>query len=145
MLANYLTPDTILLRFEAPDFEHALNRMLAVSSVKNQPEIIEQLLEREALMPTTVGKGIALPRVLLEDIHKSELIIAISHQGIPAMSLDRLPIKLVFLFLFSKTADYASILAQGLRMLNDSAFQSELLQAQRPEDVMRAIREWEKE
>lgn len=145
MLADYLAREKILLNFEAKDYKQALKKMLAVSSEKNIPQIIDMFMKRETLMPTTLGKGIALPRIVVDDKKKTELIIAFSSKGIHANSFDRLPIKIVFLFLFSKTEDYPSILAQSLRLLNDSALRTELLVSKTVDEIMNAIHEWEEE
>jgi len=143
MLAEYFTQAKILLNFEAKDYKQALKQMLAVSSEKNRPQILELITKREALMPTALGKGIALPRIILDDKKKTEMVIALSPKGINANSFDRLPVKIVFLFLFSKMNDYPSILAQSLRLLNDDSMRTELLQCKTADEIIMAIKQWE--
>ena len=145
MLADYLEGEKILLNIEAKDYKQALEKMLAVSSEKNLQPIVNMFMKREALMSTALGKGIALPRIVLDDKKKTELIIALSAKGIHANSFDRLPVKIIFLLLFSKADDYASILAQCLRLLNDDALRTELLSCKTADEVMTAINKWEEE
>lgn len=145
MLADYLAREKILLNFEAKDYKQALEKMLAASSEKNLLQIVDMFMKREALMSTALGKGIALPRIVLDDKKETELIIALSTKGINANGFDRLPVKIIFLLLFSKTDDYPSIVGQSLRLLNDDALRTELLSCKTADEVIAAINEWEEE
>ncbi len=145
MLADYLAREKIFLNFEAKDYKQAVEKMLAASSEKGLPQIVDMFMKREALMSTALGKGIALPRIVLDDKKKTELIIALSTKGINANGFDRSPVKIIFLLLFSKTDDHPSILGQCLRLLNDGALRTELLSCKTPDEVIIAIKEWEEE
>lgn len=145
MLADYLVREKIFLNFEAKDYKQAVEKMLAASSEKGLPQIVDMFMKRESLMSTALGKGIALPRIVLDDKKKTELIIALSTKGINANGFDRSPVKIIFLLLFSKTDDHPSILGQCLRLLNDGALRTELLSCKTPDEVIIAIKEWEEE
>lgn len=145
MLADYLVREKILLNFEAKDYKQAVEKMLAASSEKGLPQIVDMFMKRESLMSTALGKGIALPRIVLDDKKKTELIIALSTKGINANGFDRSPVKIIFLLLFSKTDDHPSILGQCLRLLNDGALRTELLSCKTADEVIIAIKEWEEE
>ncbi|KPJ74173.1 hypothetical protein AMJ52_01540 [candidate division TA06 bacterium DG_78] len=114
------------------------------SQRKNHAEIIASLLKRESLMPTALGKGIAVPRIILDDKFGTEIIVAISHKGIDLNSFDRLPVKIIFLCLFSKSDTHSALLAHCLHLLNDGSMRTELLAAKTAEEVVRLIGEREK-
>jgi mannitol/fructose-specific phosphotransferase system IIA component (Ntr-type) len=143
MIAPYLSCEKILLNFEAKGFKQTIKKMLVNSSEKNYALIIDEMTKREALMPTALGQGIALPRIVLESKPKTEIIVAISPKGIFLNSFDRMPVKIIFLFLFSKKDNFASILAQSLRFLNDNNLRAELLHSKTAEEVIKSIKEWE--
>ena len=143
MITAYLEKNKTLLNFEANNYQHALEKMLAVSERKNHDKIIQTILKREALMPTAIGKSVALPRTILNDQMKTELIIAISPKGINLNSLDHLPVKIIFLYLFSTNDNYPSILAQSLRLLNDGNLRPELLKAKTEDELIKSIETWE--
>ena len=143
MITEYLEKNKTLLNFEANNYQHALEKMLAVSERKNHAEIIQMILKREALMPTAIGKSVALPRTILNDQMKTELIIAISPTGINLNSLDHLPVKIIFLYLFSANDNYPSFLAQSLRLLNDGNLRPELLKAKTEDELIKSIKTWE--
>ena len=145
MLTDHIEQHKILLNLEANDFKETLHKMVAVSERKNGPQLVDQILKREELMPTILGKGIALPRAILDDAVKTEIIVAVSPQGINAPSFDHLPVRIVILFLFSKRDKYASILAQGMKLVNDENVRADLLQAKNEDRVTEIVRLWETE
>ncbi|MCK4673775.1 PTS sugar transporter subunit IIA [candidate division WOR-3 bacterium] len=145
MLAEYFEKNRILLNFKAKDFKKALEKMLIVSSEKKHSQIIDTIIKRESLMPTVLGKGVALPRVIIANKEKTEIIIAISQKGINFKGFDLLPVKIIFLYLFSKKDDYPSILAQSLRLLNEDSLRAELLNSKTREEIIAAIKAWEEE
>jgi PTS system nitrogen regulatory IIA component len=144
MLTQYILQDRILLNFEAKGFEQVLKKMLMRSQRRNHAVIIASLLKRESLMSTALGKGIAVPRIILDDKLGTEIIVAISHKGIDLNSFDRLPVKIIFLCLFSKSDNHSMFLARCLHLLNDGSMRTELLAAKTPEEVVRLIKEREK-
>lgn len=145
MLVKYFEKNRILLNFEAADFNQALKKMLLVSSEKKHSEIIKMIMERESLMSTVLGKGVALPRAVIENKEKTEIIIAISQKGINLKSFDLFPVKIIILYLFSKKDDYSSILAQTLQFLNDDSLRAELLNSKTGDEIIAAIKNWEEE
>jgi PTS system nitrogen regulatory IIA component len=145
MLSKYVKKDRIILNITALGYEQMLKVMLTRSNRKNYTHIIDAILKRESLMPTALGKGIALPRLVLDDGLETELIIAISSQGIDLNSLDRLPVKIILLYLFSKNDDYPAILAQSLRGLNDDSLKTGILKATKEDEIVRLIKFWEEE
>ncbi len=145
MLAEYLEKNRILLNFEAADFKQALAKMLTVSSEKNHSQIINTIMNRESLMSTALGKGVALPRIIIEDKATTEIIAAMSPQGISLKSLDLLPVRIIFLHLFSKRDEYSAILAQSLRLLNEESLRVALLNSRTEDEVIAVIKKWEEE
>lgn len=145
MLAEHLQKKRIILKLHAHNFRQTLVKMLARSTIKNRTQVLNALIQRESLMCTKLGKGVAVPRLVTDEIRKTELIIALSHKGIGMKSLDRMPVRIVILHLFAPTDDHTAILAQSLRLLNEESLRTELLKSKTAEDVISAIRKWEEE
>ena len=143
MLGEYLEKGKILLNFSADTIEHGLAKMLEVSAEKNHEQLLGKILDREKLMPTTLGKGIALPRCHIADKARTEIIIALSPDGLPFRSFDQQQTRIIALFLFSDRDDAASLLAQSLRLFNDDSLRSDLVQCATAEAVMTTIKGWE--
>ena len=121
MLADYIAKDSILLNLEEQSYRQALLAMLAKSTASNDLELVDKILEREDIMPTAVGSGIFLPRVIVPSKAKTEIIIATNAGGLSFEDYGTRTANIIMLFLFSGENDYASILAQSLRMLNDES------------------------
>ena len=64
-LGGFVSPLLIMLDTQAKDREELLNKMVAQAHragvVKNKKQFLENILQREALTPTIIGKGVAVP------------------------------------------------------------------------------------
>jgi len=145
MLSNYLDDRKVLLASKERSYRELLRKMLERSTEKNVEAIQKMILERENIMPTILGKGIYLPRAVLREKNKSEVIIAISPTGLKFDDYGSVPASIIMLFLFAGRDDHPTILAQALRLLTDDNLRSELFLSEKPKDVIKAIRKWEEE
>jgi mannitol/fructose-specific phosphotransferase system IIA component (Ntr-type) len=73
------------------------------------------------------------------------VIMAINHKGLIFDDYGTAIANIILLFVFSEKDDYAAILAQSLRLLTDDVLRVDLLNSKKPRDVIKAVREWEKE
>jgi mannitol/fructose-specific phosphotransferase system IIA component (Ntr-type) len=145
MLSEYLKSATILLNAEANDYRELLSMMLDSSSIGDISGAVDKILEREKIMPTALGKGIFLPRVVLDNMKRTEIFIALNHSGLVFDDYGSAVANVIMLFLFSKNDDHVALLAQSLRLLNDDALRSDLLHCKKAADVISTIDDWEKE
>jgi mannitol/fructose-specific phosphotransferase system IIA component (Ntr-type) len=145
MLADYLDKDRILLNVTAKKYRDMLLHMLETSGEQDKLCVVDNILEREKIMPTAIGKGIFLPRAVLKEKSKSEVIIATNPSGLSFEDYGPMQAYIIVLFLFSENDDSAAILAQTLRLLSDDTLRSDILESVAPIDVIKAISEWEEE
>ena len=143
MLGEYLNKHKILLNFAADTIENGLAKMLEVSDEKDHAALIGNILNREELMPTSLGKGIALPRCHVKNKERTEIILALSPDGLPFRSFDQQQTRIIVLFLFSENDDAASLLAQSLRLFNDDSLRSDLVKCATEDEVIKIIKRWE--
>ena len=145
MIAEYLDTKRISMDMEASSYREMLSQMLLTSFLPSVDAIVDRILERERIMPTALGKGIFLPRVVLQGKKRTEVFVAISHAGLVFDDYSSSVANVIMLFVFSEKDDHAALLAQGLRLLNDDVLRSDLLHCKKPAEVIKAINEWEKE
>lgn len=143
MLGEYLDKSKVLLNFTADTIEKSLMKMLEVSDEKDHASLVQKILDRETLMPTSLGKGIALPRCHIENKDKTEIILALSPDGLPFRSFDQQQTRIIVLFLFSPNDAAASLLAQSLRLFNDDSLRTELVKCATEDEVISTIKRWE--
>jgi mannitol/fructose-specific phosphotransferase system IIA component (Ntr-type) len=145
MLAEFLESEKILLNFEERTYQNALRKMLCKSVEKNVDQVVDRILSRDKVMPTALGKGIFLPRTIMDEKPRSEVIMAVNHGGLVFEDYGSSVANIIMLFLFSKSDDRAAILAQTLRLLNDDSLRTTLFKCKEPNAVITAITEWEKQ
>jgi mannitol/fructose-specific phosphotransferase system IIA component (Ntr-type) len=145
MLTDYIAEAKVLLNVEETSYKGVLLSMLNKSAETDGTGIVERVLERERIMPTALGKGLFLPRVILKEKARSEVIIAVNPKGLTFDDYGAQIANIIMLFLFSEHDDHAALLAQSLRMLTDDCLRTDLLKSKKPKDVIKAIREWEEE
>lgn len=145
MLADFIAENKVLLNVDEKSYRGILLRMLEKSTVDDGASVVEKVLEREKVMPTALGKGLFLPRVMLKDQSRTEVIIAVNSRGLTFEDYGAQTASIIMLFLLSEQDDYAAILAQSLRLLTDDCLRADLLKSKKPKDIIKAIREWEEE
>ncbi len=144
MLAEYLSKNKIVFDLDAANYQQAIENLLEVSEA-DTAQAIEQIMARESIMSTALGKGVALPRIILNSQKKTEVIMGIVSKGLKFRSFDLEPIKIIILHIFAKNDDHASILAHTLRLMNDDNLKNELINCRSAEKVIDVIKEWEEE
>lgn len=100
-LREYLNAEFVLFLQES-DKKSVLNRM--VDCLSSSPNILDResfrkaVFEREKIISTGIGLGIAIPHVMIEEVKNITIGIGISKEGIPWEALDNKPVHAVFLF-----------------------------------------------
>lgn len=144
MLAEYLKPNQVVLNEGAADYRGMLMKMVSLSAEADAGKTVDMILAREKIMPTALGKGICMPRVVIEGKKRTEVIIAVNRQDMLFDDCAGKPANIIALFIFSGHDDRAALLAQGLRLFNDDNLRTALLKCAKGSEVIRAIRAWEK-
>ncbi len=127
----------------------ALNRMVealtAAGAVeaKDQEALARAVHEREAVMSTGIGSGVAIPHVRIEQVKKPMLGVGISKKGLDFNTLDNEPVHIIVLFAMPSGSqrEYLAFLAQVMRALKMETFQDRLIECNTPEEVAAVINE----
>jgi mannitol/fructose-specific phosphotransferase system IIA component (Ntr-type) len=143
MIAEYISEDKVILSLEAGGYPEALNRLAARSGIPDPEGLVGRILQREKLMTTALGKGIALPRTNADHAKRPAIIVGISPRGVAVKSVDRWPVNVIFLHIFPAQDNGSKILAQSLRLLGDDNFRNELIKVATPDALVRMVAKWE--
>lgn len=94
----------------------------------DQGDILEALLEREALGPTGVGHGVALPHARIDGIDSVRGLFVLLEKPVDFGSVDRQPVDLAFALFAPKSAgvEHLKALALVSRTLRDASFCTKL-------------------
>ena len=99
MILDHLTADCILLDGRAKRKEEVLTDLATLLSAGDavlRSQILEGLVERESVMSTGIGHGIAVPHARLDRLAGLRLSLARYRHGVDFKSLDGQPVYLAF-------------------------------------------------
>jgi PTS system nitrogen regulatory IIA component len=140
-IATVISPDRIVfLNHSAKkDALLALTDNLATApQVKNRQELAQEILKREELMSTAMGRGIAIPHVRLSSVTDLVVSVGISQTDIiDFQTLDDEPVRLIFMIAaaYNQHAYYLQTLSFFSARLKNQELRNSLLAAKNPEAV----------
>ncbi len=144
IVSNYLTTESILIDPKVTDKEDVirilashLNRIDAnVRSV-----VTKAVLDREEIMSTGVGNGIAIPHAKVEDLNEPQVAFAALRAPVDFGSFDGRPVDLVFLVAGSNKSSslHLKILSALSRILIQQQLAEGLRNSITPHEVLEKI------
>jgi PTS system nitrogen regulatory IIA component len=121
---------------DRPSKDAALRRLVADLAASDDelsdPEaVLTALSEREQVMSTGVGNGVAIPHVRIPGVSKPHLALGICPQGIEFDTLDDVPVQIVLVVVMPMKAhrEYLQLLAKAMQALKTPGFRDALLAA----------------
>jgi nitrogen PTS system EIIA component len=140
-IQNILSPDRILfLNYSKKrDALVSLAENLATApQIKSRQELVAEILRREELMSTAIGRGIAIPHVRLSSVTDLVVSVGVSQTDIiDFQSLDDVPVRLLFMIAaaYNQHAYYLQTLSFFSSKLKNNDLRSSLVAAKTPQDV----------
>jgi len=140
-IQNILSPDRILfLNFSKKrDALISLAENLAgAPQIKSRQELVAEILRREELMSTAIGRGIAIPHVRLSSVTDLVVSVGVSQADIiDFQSLDDVPVRLLFMIAaaYNQHAYYLQTLSFFSSKLKNNELRAALVAAKTPQDV----------
>lgn len=146
-LKDLLSERTVRVGLEGGSKEEIIHAL--VSALEGLPEIrdlddVERAVrEREAVMSTGVGKGLALPHAKTSAVAGTVAAFAVTRSPVEWGAIDNQPVRLVFLLVGTEAAksQHIKVLSRVSRLMNREEFRERLLQAESPTDVVAAFKE----
>ena len=140
-IQNILSPDRILfLNYSKKrDALVALAENLAgAPQIKSRQELVAEILRREELMSTAIGRGIAIPHVRLSSVTDLVVSVGVSQVDIiDFQSLDDVPVRLLFMIAaaYNQHAYYLQTLSFFSSKLKNNDLRASLTAAKTPQEV----------
>jgi PTS system nitrogen regulatory IIA component len=147
VILDHLAPQRILLDGRASGKQEVLadlGRLLADGPGPTADAILEGLVDREQVMSTGIGRGIAIPHARL-DVPQTRVALARYPAGVDFKALDHQPVYLAFGVIGppSGADQHVKMLARIARLVKTDASVAELLHATSVEAVLDALRRHE--
>jgi PTS system fructose-specific IIC component len=144
-IQDIIQKNAIIINLEAPDKSGLLIQMAkylaSLYDLKNNEQVVQKILDREAEMSTGIGFGIAIPHARIEGVDSVYMIAARSIKGIEFDAIDEQPVHLVFMMISPANASnqYTQILSSLSRIMSYEDIRKSLMETETPEEFLNII------
>ncbi len=117
--------------------EELVEVLSASPLIENREAFRRAVLDREAVMSTGIGLGVAIPHARIPEVKDFVVAVGRSEHPIPFDSFDGGPVFLVIMIAAntSQQAEYLRVVAKLVRVLRNSTNRRRLLEAKGTEEV----------
>lgn len=147
-LTDLLTIDRIRIPLRATTKDEVLRELvdvIAQNVISEADEVLRAVREREAVLSTGIGNGVAIPHGKSPIV--SELVMAAGRTTAPVEfdSLDGEPVQLLFMLVGPETAagPHIKALSRISRLIRKDSVREQLISAQTPEEFYRGLKDAE--
>lgn len=138
---NILSPDRIVFLNHSTKQDALValaNTLGTAPQIKNSQELTTEILKREELMSTAIGRGIAIPHVRLASVTDLVMAVGISRTDIiDFQAIDDTPVRLLFMIAaaYNQHSYYLQTLSFFSSRLKGQELRDSLLAAETPLDA----------
>ena len=131
---------------DTPDKDEALRgltALLATADSVTDPDALEAaMFEREQLISTGIGLGVAVPHVRLSGVTSLTAAIGVSREGIGFNAFDGLPVHIIIMIAAPENAhrEYLGLLAKIALLLKSQTIRDSIIGAGTPGDIYDIIK-----
>lgn len=149
ILSQIFNPKSINIDLKSDErdevFEELIEELVAVNPGLDRAAVLCCVQEREAKMSTGIKHGIAVPHGKCAAVKGVMGAVGISRKGIDYESLDKAPVHLIFLIVFSPDSceDHLNALKKLALVLEDPTFVDSLMEKTTPQAVYDTICRYE--
>jgi len=144
--SEFVREGSIDANLAAATKSEAIARLLSLLEdqklIANKQALLEKFIEREALMTTGIGDGVAVPHIHTNELDAYHVAIGRCPQGIDFESIDQQPVALIFVIVGpERTAnDHLLLISMLTRLLGRPAFLEELNRLCSAAEILGAFR-----
>ena len=150
LLSNLLKKELVILDLKSKEkievIEEIVDKLAEEHKIQDKEEFLKNIIKRENLESSGIGKGIALPHAVVNTLKKLVIAFACSKEGVNFAAQDGKPVHLIFMLGSSeKNANlYLNTLARIASLLRNEAFKKSLLKAKNAPEIINLIKNNEK-
>jgi nitrogen PTS system EIIA component len=130
---------------QGPEVLARLSEMLASDGDCDAATVLKLLIEREHLLSTGIGDGVAIPHTPVPGLVNQKAALVLCPQGVEFAAIDQQPVKIFFAVIGPKSAasEHLKILARLSRLLKSPETRRRLLESTSSEQAYSLIQEQE--
>lgn len=124
-----------LSKHEAVD--RLVDALFATGAIPDREAFRKAVFDREAVMSTGIGEGVAIPHVRFEGVPKPAISVGVSKQGLDFDTLDNQRVNVIVLFAMptGSQKEYLGLLAQVMTAFKQPGFRERLIGCSTPDEV----------
>jgi fructose-specific phosphotransferase system IIA component len=148
-LFTLLDEQNVLPSLEVSNKEQVINALVDTLSSKVSEETLEQIrqgvFERESVMSTGVGKGLAIPHCKVKAVDENYAAFARLESPLDFDSIDGEPVRIIFLLVGpdSRHSHHIKLLSRISRLMNSASFRDKIIASESTEVILEAFRDEE--
>jgi fructose-specific phosphotransferase system IIA component len=148
-LTELLSPERIRIPLVSSTKDEILSELVEVvghnASVRDLEEVLRAVREREEVLSTGIGSGVAIPHGKSAGISELALVAGVKPDGVDFEALDGKPVSLFFLLVGPESAagQHVKALSRISRLLRRDSFRVRLIEAGTPDEFYSIIAEAE--
>ena len=145
-LLNFTSPDLCIADLKAATkeecIEAAVDRLAELGKIHEKQALYEELLARERVESTGIGRGIGIPHIRSTSVVGTLVMIAHLSEPIPFNAIDGEPVDVIFLLAGAKElpGQQLRVLARISKLVRIDSFLKDLRGAETPADIISALR-----
>jgi fructose-specific phosphotransferase system IIA component len=149
-LIDVLKPEYIIVPLKSSKKEEVIRELIGVldgHGIFNDPEsIFQAVVEREKIQTTGVGREVAIPHCKKQECKKFAIALGLSSKGIDFNSIDKKPVKIIFLLVGPEENPgmHIRLLSRISRLISKEKLREKLLQVSEPNSAYTLLKEEEK-
>ncbi len=146
-LMDFVSPATVIPDLAGDSKEellgHMVDRLREAGKIKDTSRLLASLMEREKIMTTGIGRGIAVPHAISAEVEEQLIVLGRAPQGVDYDSLDRAPVHFVFLLVGSPASSdrHLKTLARISRLIQHSNFVESIKKASTVDEILSILSE----
>ncbi|HET7275378.1 MAG TPA: PTS sugar transporter subunit IIA [Longimicrobiaceae bacterium] len=140
LLTDLLSPDRIKIPLSSGSKDELLRELVQIvgdtSNVEDLPDVLRAVREREGVLSTGIGHGVAIPHGKSANLTEITLVAGVTPSPIDFEALDGRPVRLFFLLVGpdSAASQHVKALSRISRLLRRDTTRARLVEAATPED-----------
>jgi len=144
-LRDILKAEDIKIPLHATTKNDVIREMVDIlfnnQKIQEKEKIVQALFEREELMSTGVGDGVAIPHAKADGITRIYAALGLAPNEVDFKSLDAKPVRIVFLLIGppNQPGPHLKALSRISRLLHQADFRNKLMQSASPDEALHTL------
>ena len=149
VLSDLMDEKLVLLELKSRDKDGILEEMVESLSraavLEDKKQFLSKIAEREELESTAVGGGVAIPHGRSSKVKKLTVAFARSKDGVDFQSLDKKPVKYIFMIAAPEDIrkEYLQAIAKVARLLKSQLMRERLMEVNTQKEIMDVVRDFD--